>query len=261
MIHPTALVDPLARVDATADIGPFCVVEAQVDIGPRCKLLGHVTLRAGTVLEEDVAVHAQAVLGGEPQDLRFDPATPSGVRVGAGSVLREGVTIHRATVAGTSTSCGPRCYLMANAHLGHDARVDEDTILANGVLVAGHVHIGPRVFVGGGAAFHQFLRIGEGAMIGGTARLTRDVAPFTLASERDELHGLNLVGLRRRGFTRPEIAELKTLFHAVFQPGNPREHAAALRAETAPGARFLAFFAASKRGFIRPGAPPDAEPA
>jgi UDP-N-acetylglucosamine acyltransferase len=166
------------------------------------------------------------------------------------------VTINRATKAGLATEVGADCFLMAASHLGHDCRVGDRVIMANSVLLAGHVHVGERAFIGGAAAVHQFVRIGEGVMLGGLARITRDIPPFTMATERDELVGLNVVGLRRRGLKGPVVAELKAAFRAVCRPvGNPRELAAAALAtgafQSAEARRFLEFFAGGRRGFLR----------
>jgi UDP-N-acetylglucosamine acyltransferase len=123
-------------------------------------------------------VHPFAVIGGDPQDLSFDAATASGVRIGARTVIREHVTISRATRAAAATEVGTDCFLMAGCHVAHDCRIGHRVVIANAVLLAGHVQIGDRAFLGGGAVIHQFCRIGEGAMIGGGARISRDIAPF-----------------------------------------------------------------------------------
>ncbi|MBL9207211.1 MAG: acyl-ACP--UDP-N-acetylglucosamine O-acyltransferase [Opitutaceae bacterium] len=233
------------------------IVENGVTLGAGVTLMPGAILRTGTDLGDGVTVHSYAVIAGEPQDLRFDPKTVSGVKVGARSTLREFVTINRATKPGHCTHVGQECFLMAGAHLAHDVRLGDFVILANNVLLAGHVTVGERTFIGGGAAVHQFCRIGEGAMVAGLARITLDVAPFTMVAERDEVIGLNLVGLKRRSLPRLTIQELKELFRQVyFTPGNIRTVAAealASRATWAPESlRFLEFFAGGKRGFARP---------
>ena len=239
------------------EVHATAIVEAGATLGSDVVLRAGAIIRSGTVLGDRVVVHSYAVIGGEPQDLRFDPATPSGVAVGEGTTIREFVTINRATRAGTSTTVGPGCFLMAGVHLAHDVRLGEAVILANNVLLAGHVAVGDRTFIGGGAAVHQFCRIGEGAMVAGLARITEDVAPFTMVAERDEVIGLNLVGLKRRGVSRAAIQQLKEAFRRVyFTPGNIRAVAAQALAELAAGEpearRFLEFFAGGKRGFVRP---------
>lgn len=231
------------------------IVEEGVTLGAGCVVQAHAILRRHTVLGDGVVVHPFAVVGGDPQYLKFDPATASGVHVGAGTVIREHVTINRSIHAGKNTIVGARCFLMANTHVGHDCIVADDVVLANNAMLAGHVEIGSFTFVGGGAGIHQFVRIGEGVMVGGLTRLTKDVAPFLMVAERDEVPGFNVVGLKRRGFSRDAIRELKDCFRTVFAGGDPRKAAAARLAAgvaSAEARRFLEFFATGKRGFVRP---------
>jgi UDP-N-acetylglucosamine acyltransferase len=144
---------------------------------------------------------------------------------------------------------------MACSHVGHDSELADDVVLANNVMLAGHVTVGSFTFVGGGAGVHQFVRIGEGVMVGGLTRLTKDVAPFIMVVERDEVPGFNGVGLKRRGFSRTTISELKDCYRSVFAGGDPRKAAVtrlAAGVASAEAGRFLEFFAAGKRGFVRP---------
>lgn len=231
------------------------IIEEGVTLGAGCVVHAHAVIRRHSVLGDGVVVHPGAVVGGDPQYLKFDPATVSGVRIGAGTVIREHATINRSIHAGKDTIIGARCFLMANAHAGHDCIVADDVVLANNVMLAGHVEVGSFTFVGGGAGIHQFVRIGEGVMVAGLARITKDVAPFLMVAERDEVPGFNLVGLKRRGFSRDAIREIKEGYRAVFAGGDPRKLAAARLAAGAASAearRFLEFFAAGKRGFARP---------
>jgi len=237
-IHPTALVEPGAQ------LGDGCEIQAFAVITKHC------------VLGERVVVHPFAVLGGDPQYLKFDRAIASGVRVGAGTVIREHVTINRSIHAGGFTVVGENCFLMAASHVAHDCAVGNNVVLANAALLGGHATVGDHSFLGGGAAVHQFCRVGEGVMVAGNASITRDVAHFTMVAERDEIVGFNAVGLRRRGISRPAIAELKQAFHAVyFTPGNIRSVAAEALAvgtyTTAEARRFLEFFSEGKRSFAR----------
>ena len=239
MIHPTAIIED------GATLGAGCIVHAHAHITRHC------------VLGEAVVVHPFAVIGGDPQDLSFDPATPSQVTIGARTILREYVTVNRATKANGATAIGSDCFLMAASHVGHDGALGDRVILANSVLLAGHVAVGARSFLGGAAAIHQFCRVGEGAMLSGMSRITRDVAPFIMAAERDEVIGLNVVGLRRRGLSAAALAELKLAYRTVFAPtGNVRLLAAAALAggdySSAEALLFLRFFAGGRRGFIRP---------
>ncbi len=237
-------------------IHPTAIVEDGAQLGVDCEIMARAIVTRHAVLGDRVVVHPGGVVGGDPQYLKFDRATPSFVRVGDGSVLRENVTLNRAIHAGQSTVVGARCFFMANSHAGHDCVLGDDVVLANNAMLAGHVSVGAFSFVGGGAGIHQFCRIGESCMVAGLARITRDLAPFTITAERDEVSGLNLVGLKRRGFPREAIRELKEAFRAVyFDLGNIRELAAAALVgggyATEEARRFLAFFAEGKRGFAR----------
>lgn len=237
-------------------IHPTAIVEAGAELGVDCEIMAHAVVTRHAVLGDRVIVHPGSVVGGDPQYLKFDRATPTFVRVGTGTVIRENVTLNRAIHADQSTVIGERCFFMAGSHAGHDCLVGDDVVLANNALLAGHVTVGAFSFIGGGAAVHQFCRVGESAMIAGLARITRDLAPFTITAERDEVSGLNLVGVKRRGFPRETIRELKEAFRAVyFAVGNIRELAASALAgggyASTEARRFLEFFAEGKRGFAR----------
>ena len=237
------------------------IIEEGATLGAGCVIHAHAIIKRGTVLGEGVAVHPFAVIGGDPNFLKFDPATVSGVRIGAHTVIREHVTINRSIYPGKDTVVGARGYLMANAHVGHDCTVGDDVVLATNIMLGGHVDVGSFTFFGGGAGAHQFCRIGEGVMIAGLARITQDLAPFLLVAERNEVSGLNLVGLKRRGVGREAIAELKDCYAAVFAGGDPRKRAATRTARTPEAKRFLDFFTGGKRGFARPDPLASADPA
>jgi UDP-N-acetylglucosamine acyltransferase len=245
----------VAAMTATT-IHPTAIIEDGAQLGAGCTIHAYAVVTRHCVLGDGVVVHPFSVVGGDPQDLRFDTATRSGVKVGAGTVIREHVTVHRATRADGWTEIGGGCFLMASSHVAHDCRVADKVIMANAVLLAGHVHVGEGAFIGGGAAIHQFARIGEGAMIGGGARVANDVPPFTMVTERDEVVGLNVVGLRRRGLPRQSVDELKRAFRVVNVPvGNMRELAAAALASgeysSAEALRYLEFFGTGRRGLVR----------
>jgi UDP-N-acetylglucosamine acyltransferase len=242
MIHPTAIIEPGAQ------------------LGVDCEIMAGAVVTRHAVLADRVVVHPGAVVGGEPQYLGFDRATPSFVRVGEGTVIRENVTLNRAVGAGQATVVGARCFLMACSHVGHDCVVGDDVVLANNVMLAGHVEVGAFSFVGGGAGVHQFVRVGESVMVSGLSRISRDLPPFVIVAERDEISGLNLVGLKRRGLPRETIRELKEAFRRVyFRSGDIRRLAADAASAggeaglaSAEAKRFLAFFEGGKRGFARP---------
>lgn len=257
-IHPTALVDDVALLGDGCLVGPGVVIEKGVEVGANCCLEAHAVLQAGTRLESGVKVGIGAVIGGLPQDLRFRPEVRSGVWVGADTVVREHVTINRATAEGGWTRVGARCFLMAGSHVAHDCVLGEGVVLANNVMLAGHVKVGDHSFLGGGAAVHQHGRIGRGVMVSGLTRLSRDAPPFVMVAERDWVCGLNLVGLRRRGYPEAMRRQLKEAYHAVYQSSgnNPFRAARELLVEPerwVPEVReFLQFFGDSRRGVVRP---------
>lgn len=237
-------------------IHPTAIVEPGAELGAGCEVHAYAVVRRGAVLGDGVVVHPFAVVGGDPQDLKFEPGTRSGVRVGAGTRIRESVTINAATAEGAFTVVGPNCLLMAGCHVAHDCLVGHDVVIANAVLLAGHVHVGDHAILGGGSLFHQFIRVGERAMVSGGSRCTLDLPPFGLVAERDEVVGLNLVGLKRAGIARESVRQLKEAFRAVYLgAGNIRELASEALASgryTAAEARsFLEFFAGGTRGFAR----------
>ncbi|MGC9451577.1 MAG: acyl-ACP--UDP-N-acetylglucosamine O-acyltransferase [Oceanipulchritudo sp.] len=265
--HPTAVIHEATRMAEDVVVGPYAVIEDGVEIGKGCVIREHAVIRSGTILGKGCVVDAHAVIGGLPQDLGFNPKTPSGVRVGERVTFREGVTVNRATVEGAFTEIGDHCFLMAESHVGHDCRLGSHVILANAVLLAGKVTVGDHTFIGGTAAVHQFCRIGESTMVGGVARVSQDVPPFCMMSERNELIGLNLVGLQRRGVPRETLRELKKLYHMVFGfEGRPRVLAEGALKDglpaTAEGKRFLEFIAGeSRKGMMRPRKSRGGEPA
>jgi len=237
-------------------IHPTAIVEPGAQLGAGCEIMAYAVVTKHCVLGDRVVVHPFAVIGGEPQYLKFDRALASGVRIGSGTVIREHVTINRSIHAGKFTTLGENCFMMAASHVAHDCAVGNEVVFANAALLAGHVSVGDRTFLGGAAAVHQFCRIGEGVMVAGHAAITRDVPHYTMVAERDDVIGLNVIGLKRRNVARASIAELKAAFHDVyFTPGNIREIAAARLAakafETGEARHFLEFFAEGKRSFAR----------
>ena len=224
--------------------------------GTGCVIHPGAIIRAGAILGERVIVHPYAIVGGDPQVLRFDPATPTGARIGSGTIVREYATINRSTEKGGFTVVGSNCLLMACSHVAHDSVVGDHAVIANNVLIAGHVAVGDYAVLGGGSAYHQFTRVGEGAIVGGLSRITLDIPPFIMAAERDEVAGLNLIGLRRRNVPREAIREIKEAFRLVYSTkGNIREIASqALSSgefKSAEAGRFLTFITGGIRGIAR----------
>lgn len=257
MIHPTAVVHESAVLGAGVEIGAYCIVGAGARLGDGCRLEPHAIVRDGCDVGDHTLLDSFVVIGGEAQMRVPDPAARGGrVLIGPRSILREGVTVHRPAKAGGATELGPECFLMAHSHIAHDCRVGANVTLANGAMLGGHVHVGDFAFVGGGAGVHQFVRIGEGAMVAGNAAISYDVPPFTVAADRNDICGLNLVGVRRRGFAPEVLPDLKRCFRAVFlgDHGNVREAAQQVLTDgqlgaTPQGRAFLEFFAGGHRGF------------
>lgn len=251
-LHPTALIDPAAFIDASAHIGPYAVIGPEVHIGAGVVLGPHAVVVSHTRVGKGCRIHTHAVVGDTPQDLAF-PGKPSWVEIGEGVVIREGVTIHRGTKPDSVTRVGDGCFLMANSHLAHNVALGRRVMVANGALLAGYVEVGEGAFISGNAAIHQFCRIGRLAMVGGGSTLSQDVPPFcmTRTGGCNEVVGLNVVGLRRAGFTAEARLEIKRAFNLLYRQSQPLARAIErIRAEFPPGpARELAdFAAATKRG-------------
>lgn len=258
MIHPTAVVHESAVLGDGVEIGAYSIVAAGARLGDGCRLDAHAIVREGCELHEGVRLDSFVVVGGEAQMRVPKPGAEGGrVVVGARTVLREGVTIHRPSERGGITVLGPDCYLMGHCHIAHDARLGAQVTIANGALLAGHVDVGDHAFIGGGAGIHQFVRLGEGSMVAGNAAISYDVPPYGVAADRNDICGLNLVGMRRLGLPAEVTADLKRCFRAVFlSSGNVQQEAARALAAgetgtTPQGRLFLEFFRGGKRGFGR----------
>lgn len=216
MIHPTAVISPEVELGVDVVIGPFAVIEEGCRIGDGCVIESHAHIRSHVKMGRNNRVHPTAVLGGLPQDLAFDAATPTLLEIGDDNVFREGVTISRATRMGRSTRVGSGNYFMNNTHVGHDSQLGDGNILASGATLGGHTQVGDRVFMGGGVMVHQFCRIGSFAILQGLAGINKDVLPFTMVGGRPGKHyRLNLVGMRRAGIDGDRLKLISTAFRLV----------------------------------------------
>ena len=215
-IHATAVVDRLATIDPTAEVGPYVVIEGPVEIGPRTRVMAHAYLAGRTIIGADNVIHPSAVVGDEPQDVKYDGA-PTGLRIGDRNVIREHAEIHRATTVETWTVIGDDNYLMSRAHVAHNCRVGNQTIIASGALLAGHVTIGDQAFVSGNCVVHQHTRVGRLAIMRGLSRASRDVPPFSIMDGTHTVRGVNRVGLRRAGFDAARIRTLINAFRILFR--------------------------------------------
>jgi UDP-N-acetylglucosamine acyltransferase len=219
-IHPSAIVEDGARLGTGIEIGPFCHIGSQTTLGDGVRLVSHVVVAGDTTVGARTIVYPFASIGHPPQDLKYR-GEPVRLSIGEDCIIREGVTMNPGTAGGGSeTLVGPRSVFLANAHVAHDCRIGEGVVFSNNVMLAGHVQVGDFAILGGGAAVHQFTRIGAHAFIGGLAGVENDVIPFGIAlGNRAGLAGLNVVGLKRRGFPHETIHELRRAYKMLFNGG------------------------------------------
>jgi UDP-N-acetylglucosamine acyltransferase len=224
-IDPTARVADGAAIGPQATIGPYCVIGANVTIGERCTLVAHVHVTGHTSIGPRTKIYPFTSLGTPPQSVKYRGG-PTRLEIGAGCDIREHVTMNLGTEDGGGlTRVGDRGFFMVGTHVGHDCHVGDDVIMANNAVLGGHVTLGNRVVLGGASAIHQFVRIGDSAMVSGVSGVGADIIPFGFAiGQRAVLDGLNVVGLRRRGFTRDDIRRLRNAYRDLFLgPGIFRE--------------------------------------
>ena len=220
-IDPTARVDDGAVIGAGATIGPYCIVGPHAVIGAGCTLISHVQVMGHTSIGESCVISPFVVLGGAPQDLSYR-GEPTRLEIGASCTIREGATMNIGTVKGGGlTRVGARGYFMNNSHVGHDCTVGNDVIFATSATLGGHCEIGDFVYIGGLSAVHQFTRIGPQVMVGGVCGVRGDVIPFGLVNgQYAVLEGLNIIGMRRRKFTRERLATVRAFYDKLFHgPG------------------------------------------
>jgi UDP-N-acetylglucosamine acyltransferase len=217
-VHPTALVDQGARLGAGVRIGPYCVVGADVVLGDDVELMSHVVVEGHTEVGKACVVHPFACLGGAPQHLAHR-GEPTRLVIGSNNVIREHATMHTGTAGGRGvTTVGSDGLFMVGAHIAHDCVVGDHIVMANNATLGGNVQLGDFVWMGGLSAVHQHTRIGPHAFIGGLAPVTRDVIPYALVGNDAHLEGMNLVGLKRRGFSRESIHDLRAAYRLLFAP-------------------------------------------
>jgi UDP-N-acetylglucosamine acyltransferase len=257
VIHPSALVDPCAVLGRDVRIGPFCTVGPDVTIEDGAELVSHVVVDGHTRIGPGVILYPFCTVGLAPQDMKYK-GEPTRCEIGERTQVREHCTIHRGTATGRGvTSVGADCMLMAVAHVAHDCQIGNGVVIANNVVMGGHVSIGDNAVVGGAAAIHQYVRIGRAAMIGGVAGVEADVIPFgSVLGNRARLIGLNVIGLRRRGFDRAQIQTLRAAFRLLFRGNGVFAERVALAHEQFGGETLvdevLAFIdAPGPRGLIR----------
>lgn len=219
-VHSTAQVAPGARLAAGVRVGPYAVIGADAVIGEDVEIASHVVIDGHTTLAPGVRVMPFATIGLPPQDVKYR-GEPTRVEIGPRTLVREHATIHRGSVGGGLTRIGADCMIMCVAHVAHDCDLGDGVIVANNVMFGGHAKVGDNAYIGGGAAIHQFVRIGRNAAVGGMTGVEGDVIPFGLVmGNRARLTGLNLVGLKRRGFPRADINALRAAFRLLFRDEN-----------------------------------------
>ncbi|MDP1691312.1 MAG: acyl-ACP--UDP-N-acetylglucosamine O-acyltransferase [Burkholderiaceae bacterium] len=259
-IHPTAIVDPAAELAGSVKVGPYAVIGTGVKVGVGTTVGAHAVIEGPTTIGRDNRIFAHASLGGAPQDMKYR-GEPTELVIGDRNTIREFCTFNRGTAQGGGvTRIGDDNWIMAYVHIAHDVQLGNHTILANNATLAGHVHIGDWVIVGGLTGVHQFCRIGAHAMTGFQSHVAQDVPPYMMAVGHPlAVRGLNIEGLRRRGFSTERIAQVKQMHRLIYRDGLTLEQATqaigALRDGVPQGAAdvqaMLDFLAASTRGIAR----------
>jgi UDP-N-acetylglucosamine acyltransferase len=216
-IHPTALVSKGAEI-GDAEIGPYVVIEDGVIIGNGTSVLAHAYIAGGTTIGKDCEIHMGAVVGHAPQHLKYK-GEKTFLKIGDRNILREYCSVHRGFEEGSSTLIGDDNLFMGFSHIAHDCRIGNNTVVCNGALVAGHVRVDDKAFISGNVTIHQFVRIGSLAMIGGLARVNKDVVPYTLIEGDSETCSLNIVGIRRSGISSEAAAQIKQIYRLLYRSG------------------------------------------
>lgn len=251
-VHATAIVDETAHLSEGVSVGPYAVIGPNVRIGAGTEIGPHVLIERDTTVGRECAIHKGAVLGTDPQDLKYADE-PTSLLVGDRTVIREFCTLNRGTTASGTTVVGDDCLLMAYVHIAHDCHLGNHVVISNAVNMGGHVTIGDWAGIGGMTPIHQFVRIGAHAFIGGASRVAKDIPPYVKAAGNPiQLYGLNSVGLQRRGFSEEARRELKRAYRLFFASTHNTtqalERAREELMEIPEVAVFLDFFEASRRG-------------
>ena len=254
-IHPSSLIDPTARIAASASVGPFCVIGANVEIGDSTELISHVNIQGPTKIGARNRIFPFSAIGFEPQDTTFKGQRVT-LEIGDDNLIRENVTISRGTEKGGGiTRIGNHTFIMAYAHIGHDCQVADHCMLVNGATLAGHVVMEPWSVLGAFSAVHQFCRVGAHAYIGGGTICTQDVLPYAKTSARRDAatFGINAIGLERRGFSKERVAALQRAYK-VIKRNNITQALEELKKDASPSedvAMLIKFLEQSERGVIR----------
>ena len=221
MIHSTAIINSKARVEESVQIGAYAIIESGAIIAEDCKIGEHAQICGSVEIGKGTSIGRGSIIGSEPQDASFDPSNKSGVKIGEKNNIRELTTIHRSAKKGGWTQLGNENFLMTGSHVGHDVKMGDRNIIANNCLLGGHVIVGTGTFLGGGAAFHQFVHLGDLCLAQGNSTITKDIPPYCTASQKNRLVGLNTIGLRRAGMDPTTRSQIKNLYRAAFFSQTP----------------------------------------
>lgn len=254
-IHPSAFVDPSAKIGEGAIIGPCALIDKNVEIGEGCRIDAFASIKQYTRMGKNNHIFSYAMVGEVPQDLKFH-GEESWLEIGDNNTIREFSTLHRGTEDGSGvTRIGSGCLLMAYTHVAHDCSLGNGVIMSNNATLAGHVEVQDHAIIGGLSAVHQFSRIGAHAFVGGISGIPQDLPPYMLAvGARAEIYGPNLVGLRRMGLSRETIGAIKSVFKLLWLSGIPRKEALEIAEEKygdcQEAMRVVNFVKESKRGVL-----------
>ncbi|MDF3821924.1 acyl-ACP--UDP-N-acetylglucosamine O-acyltransferase [Leptospira sp. 96542] len=252
-IHPTAIIDPKAELHESVEVGPFCIIEKDVKIGEGTILEPMVKVLSGTRIGKFNKLYSGGSYGGIPQDLGFKPEVKTFLEIGDHNTFRENVVFHRGTKEGLATIIGNHNYLMGNVHIAHDCILGDHNIIVQSSMLAGHVQMGNKVFVSGLVGIHQFVRVGDYVMVGGLAKVVKDIPPYaTIDGNPATVIGLNVVGLKRAGINPETRAAIKRVYKTIYHEGlNTKQALEKLKKEEnfAPETKYVIdFFESSKRG-------------
>ena len=250
-IHPTAIIDSKAEIDSNVEIGPYVVIDGAVKIKRGTRVMAHAYITGWTEIGADNEIHPGVVLGDAPQDKAYK-GQETYLRIGDRNIIREHVQVHRGTAAGSATIIGNDNFLMATSHVGHNCKLGDNVILANGALLGGHVEVGNNVFLSGNCVVHQFVRIGDYALMRGLSGTSRDVPPYAIIDWQHTVRGVNVVGLKRAGFDDKRIRAIRAAFRILFRKGRNLSLAMKEVEESGRANRdvlaLLEFIKSSKRG-------------
>lgn len=256
MIHPTAIVDPSAKLPSSCKVGPYCIIGPDVEMGENCALAAHVVIHGPSQIGSHNRFFSFCAIGTDPQDVSF-AGEKTWLRMGDHNVVREYATINRGTSKGGITTVGSHVLILAYSHIGHDCVIQDHAMLVNGATLAGHVTVEEWAVVGALCPVHQFVRIGAHSYIGGGTTITKDVLPFAKAvtPRNTKTYGLNSIGLERRGFSKERIRKIHHVFHVLLNSRlNTTQALERLHAEGDQGedvALLLRFIEQSERGVIK----------